>query len=74
MIASAAYPLQGVTVMSSTLVRRVIISQDGTQVATGVELPDGQKYSAKHEVILSAGSLRTPQILMLSGIGPTEEF
>jgi choline dehydrogenase-like flavoprotein len=75
-IASAAYPLTGVTVMTSTLVKRVLVSAlpDGTKVATGVELSSGEKISARREVILSAGSIRTPQLLMLSGIGPSEEL
>ncbi|KAK8009057.1 hypothetical protein PG991_011608 [Apiospora marii] len=67
------YPLDGddnpVRVYTSTLVRRVEFSEDGA--ATGVELADGRKITARKEVILCAGALRTPQLLMLSGIGPS---
>ncbi|OYW46969.1 MAG: hypothetical protein B7Z08_05390 [Sphingomonadales bacterium 32-68-7] len=38
--------------------------------ATGVELTDGRRIWARLEVILSAGTVQTPQILLLSGIGP----
>lgn len=51
-------------------VRRVIIT-DGR--ATGVEIERGGKIEvvqANQEVILSASSLNSPKILMLSGIGP----
>jgi choline dehydrogenase-like flavoprotein len=71
-VASAAYSLEGVTVMTSTIARRVIISS--SKVATGVELADGRIFIAKSEIILSAGSVRTPQLLILSGIGPAEEL
>jgi choline dehydrogenase-like flavoprotein len=62
--------------MSSTLVKQVIIStsSDGVKPAVGVELSYGRKISAKREIILSTGSIRTPQILMLSGIGPASEL
>jgi choline dehydrogenase-like flavoprotein len=38
--------------------------------ATGVELADGTKVAARAEVVLCAGTVQTPQLLMLSGIGP----
>ena len=71
-VAAAAYPLNGVTVMSETLAKRVLISTERT--ANGVELADGRKFTANREVIVSTGSLRTPQFLKLSGIGPAEEL
>lgn len=67
-VVAAAYPLSGVTILSETLARRVIISPE--KAAIGVELVDGRKFSAKREVIVSSGSFRIPQVLMLSGIGP----
>lgn len=55
-------------------VTEIIIDGD---TATGVRfIKDNKLYSAKasKEVILSAGSINSPQILMLSGIGPQEEL
>ena len=54
-----------------------ILFQESSQIATGVEfIRDNKTYqvSATREVILSAGSINSPQILMLSGIGPNEHL
>lgn len=56
------------------MVTKVLL--DGTR-AYGVEfLRDGKAFyaNATKEVILSAGSVNTPQLLMLSGIGPRDEL
>lgn len=59
--------------MSKTLVKRVIIEQvDGRKVATGVELANGEVITVMEEIIISAGAYRTPQVLMLLGIGPSD--
>lgn len=54
-------------------VRRLLIQGDRIH---GVELrmANGQiqKFAARHEVVLAAGGLGTPKILMLSGIGPDQ--
>lgn len=60
-------------VMKNTLVRK-IFGEVKSKIVNGVEIRYARgisgKISARKEVILSAGSIATPQILMLSGIGP----
>lgn len=58
------------TVVTGALTQKVIF--EGKR-ATGIEyLRDGERISvsARKEVILSGGSYNSPQLLMLSGIGP----
>ena len=63
-----------VTLVPMALVTRVLF--DGTR-ASGVEaVVDGKPTAleAEREVILSAGAYQSPQLLMLSGIGPADEL
>jgi choline dehydrogenase-like flavoprotein len=74
-ISSSAYGLEGVKVLTDTLVKRVVVSEiDGVKVATAVELADGTIIEASREIIISAGAYRSPQILLLSGLGPRDEL
>lgn len=55
------------------VLRIVLEEQDGGWRAAGVEYQkDGVRHTvmARREVVLSAGALLSPQVLMLSGIGP----
>ncbi|MFW5880916.1 MAG: GMC family oxidoreductase [Roseicyclus sp.] len=55
------------TVLTETRVARLQIK---ARRATGVELMDGRVVTARGEVVLCAGALATPVLLLRSGIGP----
>ena len=59
------------TVAVNSTVANVLL--DGKK-AKGIKTIDGKEYFAKRDVILSGGALNSPQLLMLSGIGPTDEL
>ena len=63
------------TVITNASAKQIIIEKDR---ATGVEFFNPNKsttiVSANKEVILSAGSFQSPQLLMLSGVGDAEEL
>lgn len=69
--AGKAYGLGGVDVITNATVRRILLEG---KIAKGAELVDGRQILASKEVILSCGSIRSPQVLMLSGIGPRDEL
>lgn len=66
-----AYGLRGVNIMTNSWVRRILF--DG-KTAKGVQLTNGKEVFAEREVIVSCGAIRTPQVLMLSGVGPAAEI
>jgi len=64
---------ENLTILTGIHVKRVLF--DDAQNAVGVEYVDNpysraNRIEARREVILSSGAINTPQLLMLSGIGP----
>ena len=59
------------TVRTGAAVRRVLLSGDR---AVGVELAGGERISAAAEVVLAAGALASPALLLRSGVGPAGEL
>ncbi|MEO3813569.1 GMC family oxidoreductase N-terminal domain-containing protein [Sphaerisporangium sp. B11E5] len=55
------------TVLTGAQARRVLFDADGR--ATGVEYGDGRRVTATREVVLSAGTVGSPHLLLSSGIG-----
>jgi choline dehydrogenase-like flavoprotein len=73
-ITSSAYLLgvpSNLTIMTATPVTKVLISG---KTATGVLTADGTQFIATKDVILSGGAINSPQLLMLSGIGPADQL
>ncbi|KAH8304779.1 hypothetical protein KR044_007007 [Drosophila immigrans] len=74
------YPIKGerrnLHIRKRSLVTRVLIDPQ-TRSAYGIKLlANGRmrKVLARKEVILSAGAINTPQLLMLSGVGPAKHL
>ena len=62
------------TVLTKSQVKRVVIENGH---ATGVEIKRGgalETVKARREIVLSAGAIGSPHILMLSGIGPGDHL
>jgi choline dehydrogenase len=63
------------TVVTHALAREVLFDgKRATGVAYTVGHGDVVRATAKQEVILSGGALNSPQLLMLSGLGPQQEL
>ena len=62
------------TIITQAVTQRILIEQG---VAVGVEYRQGKvvkQLRAVREVLLSAGAMQSPQILMLSGVGDQQEL
>lgn len=68
---------QNLHIMLNTTVTKVLVHPKSKN-AQGVEVVDAHghtmKILSKKEVIVAGGAVNSPQILMLSGIGPKEEL
>ena len=64
---------QNLSVKANALVRRILFTG---QRAAGVELDSGGETFVveAEDIILSAGAIQSPQILMLSGVGPADHL
>lgn len=64
------------TTYSNTLAKKVVFNKQ--KEATGVQvnglLGDTVTLHASKEVIISAGAFQSPQLLMVSGVGPSDEL
>lgn len=73
------YPIKNrknLFIRKEAMVTKIIIDPV-TKTATGVKYYQNKKYytvKARKEVIVSAGAINSPQLLMLSGIGPVEHL
>ncbi|KAL4949246.1 hypothetical protein BDW69DRAFT_198245 [Aspergillus filifer] len=68
-------PIPNLTIYRKTLARRILF--DDQRNAIGVEIGRGRRLFASNEVVVCAGAFQSPQLLMVSGIGPRahlEEF
>ena len=70
--AGIAYDISKASVYTEVVVRRVVF--DEKRKAKGIELVDGRIFTAEREVLVCCGSIKTPQLLMLSGIGPQDHL
>lgn len=70
---ATSYSSDSLHVYSSTLAKKILF--DSNKQATGVEATTSSgssiQITANKEVILSAGAFQSPQLLMVSGIGPS---
>jgi 5-(hydroxymethyl)furfural/furfural oxidase len=62
------------TVAADVHIQRVIFDGNRATGVTGIR-KDGSKFEAHgEEIILTAGALRTPELLLRSGVGPAEDL
>lgn len=68
---------ENITVWTNSTVNKLLFDEKTRATgltAVGVLLADGREAKARNEVILSLGTIDTPKLLLLSGIGPRDEL
>ncbi|KAK2791744.1 hypothetical protein FQN52_004660 [Onygenales sp. PD_12] len=69
-------PPSNLKLFTNTLGKRVLFDDEKNAVGVEVADPLGLKFNltAAKEVIVSAGAFQSPQLLMVSGVGPAEQL
>lgn len=67
------YDISGVETLANVKVHKILFERASKPKATGIQTVDGRVIHA-HNVIIAAGVYASPQILMLSGIGPPDDL
>ncbi|WP_018657694.1 GMC family oxidoreductase [Actinomadura flavalba] len=62
------------TVLTNVQVHRVLLEQGRARGVVGERLDERVEVRAEREVLLSAGAYNSPQLLLLSGVGPADEL
>ncbi len=62
-------------ILANSLVSKILFDENNTAIGVNF-IRNWQKYAvyAKEEIILSAGAINSPKLLMLSGIGPKKHL
>jgi choline dehydrogenase len=67
--------LPGLTILTGAVAHRIVFDEHQTAVAVDIEIGGRRETIAvRRELILCAGALETPKLLMLSGVGPAEQL
>ena len=62
------------TILTGAMVSRITFDRRRANGVTCTHLGRAFHYEARREIILSGGAINSPQLLMLSGIGPAEQL
>lgn len=62
------------TVLTDCLVERILVENRSASAVQTRRGKQSTRFEARREIILSAGAIASPQLLMLSGIGPAEHL
>ncbi|KAG6460379.1 glucose dehydrogenase [FAD, quinone] [Manduca sexta] len=67
---------KNLNILTNTMARKVILDENNKAIGVEIKLADGtiKNVMARKEIILSAGSYISPQLLMLSGVGPSDHL
>ena len=66
--------ISNLKIITNTRVQRILFDEQKKAVAVEIKSPTGiRTLGIRQEIILSAGALETPKLLMLSGVGPKNQ-